>query len=297
MKILKIFGIVVGIHVFALVLIFANPGCSSTSQPPPAPSDTVAKTDTAPAVSVPMLSAGSSAPTPAPSSAPLVNFNPDAPAVAATSMANGSRYVPTRPGTPVVPALVSEPVADVTPATTYTVQGGESLWSIAKKNKVTVAELSAANGLSANAKIQPGQKLLMPGKAASATVAATAKGAAGPTPKAVEAPASAPAARPTGDGFKHVVKSGETLGTIARTYGVKQGDIAVANNISDPAKIKAGTELSIPGWQAPASKSGKTKAGTTKAGDAKVEQTTPTPPPPVPVIPLFDSPITPAPKP
>ena len=42
MKILKIFGIVVGIHVFALISIFANPVGSSTTKPPPAPHDTVA---------------------------------------------------------------------------------------------------------------------------------------------------------------------------------------------------------------------------------------------------------------
>ena len=47
MKILKIFGIVVGIHVFALILIFANPGCSSTTKPTPALADTTSKTETA----------------------------------------------------------------------------------------------------------------------------------------------------------------------------------------------------------------------------------------------------------
>lgn len=297
MKILKIFGIVVGIHVFALVLIFANPGCSSTTQPPPVPTDTVAKSDAPPLVSVPMSAPASTAPsTSSSAAAPLVSFNPDAPAVVGTSMVSGSRYVPTRPGTPVVVALVPEPVVDVAPATTYSVKSGESLWSIAKKNHLTVADLAAANNLTANSKIQPGQKLLIPGKPGSAPVAATAKGTAGPTPKATEATPAAVAARASVDGIKHVVKSGETLGTIARTYGVKQGDIAVANNISDPAKIKAGTELIIPGWQSPASKSGKTKAGTTKAGATRVEQTPATPPPAVPVIPIYDSPITPAPK-
>lgn len=296
MKILKIFGIVVGIHVFALVLIFANPGCSSTTQPPPVPTDTLAKSDAPPLVSVPM-----SAPAPAassassPAAAPLVNFNPDAPAVAGTSMVSGSRYVPTRPGTPVVGALVAEPVVDVTPATTYTVKSGDNLWSIAKRNHLTAAELAAANGLPVSVVLKPNQKLMIPGKPASASAAATAKGGAGPTPKAEAAPAAV-AARASADGIKHVVKSGETLGTIARTYGVKQGDIAVANNISDPAKIKAGTELIIPGWQTPASKSGKSKSGATKAGETKVEQTPATPPPAVPVIPIYDSPITPAPK-
>jgi hypothetical protein len=53
---------------------------------------------------------------------------------------------------------------------------------------------------------------------------------------------------------RHVVKPGETLGGIARKYQVKVGDIATANNISDPAKIRPGVELVIPGWQAPAAK-------------------------------------------
>lgn len=297
MKILKIFGIVVGIHVFALVLIFANPGCSSTTQPPPVPTDTVAKSDVPPPVSVPLSAPAPAAPSASSgAAAPLVNFNPDAPAVGGTSMVSGSRYVPTRPGTPVVGALVAEPVVDVTPATTYTVKSGDNLWSIAKRNHLTAAELAAANGLPVSVVLQPNQKLMIPGKPASASAAATAKGGASPTPKATAATPTAVASRPTGEGIKHTVKSGETLGTIARIYGVKQGDIAVANNISDPAKIKAGTELLIPGWQAPGSKSGKTKAGGPKAGEPKVEQSPATPPPAVPVIPIYDSPITPAPK-
>jgi LysM repeat protein len=44
----------------------------------------------------------------------------------------------------------------------------------------------------------------------------------------------------------HTVKMGEVLGTIARKYGVRPGDIAVANNITDPQKITAGQILVIP---------------------------------------------------
>ena len=45
MKILKIFGLVVGIHVAALILIFANPGCSSSTKPAPSPGDTRCSVD------------------------------------------------------------------------------------------------------------------------------------------------------------------------------------------------------------------------------------------------------------
>src|SRR5947209_4624086 len=119
MKILKIFGIVVGIHVFALILIFANPGCSSTSKPTPAPIDTVGRSEPPATVSMPM---------PVASNAPMsVSFNPDAPATA-TSSSGGVRYTPTRPNTPVAQTLVTAPVTDVTPATTYTVKAGDTLF-------------------------------------------------------------------------------------------------------------------------------------------------------------------------
>ena len=45
---------------------------------------------------------------------------------------------------------------------------------------------------------------------------------------------------------KHVVAPGETLSGIAHRYGIKQGDIAVANNITDPKRIQPGQELIIP---------------------------------------------------
>lgn len=306
MKILKIFAIVVGIHVFALVLIFANPGCSSTTKPTPAPTDTVAQSPTGSApITVPMSGGNAGGGVTSSPSSPPISFNPDAPAVAPSGTAGGSgRYVPTRPGTPVAGTLVSEPVVDVTPASTYVVKAGDSLWSVAKKHHLTVAELTAANTLSANATLRPGQKLLIPGKPSSPSAAATASGGAGPTPKATEITSSA--SRASGEPVKHMVKSGETLGAIARIYGVRAGEIAVANNISDPAKIKAGDQLVIPGWQAPGGKSGKTtksapapKSGETKSGPA-VEQPAPTPPPSgpaVPVIRIDESPITPAPKP
>jgi LysM repeat protein len=68
---------------------------------------------------------------------------------------------------------------------------------------------------------------------------------------------------------KHIVKPGETLGAIARKYQVKMGEIATANNISDPAKIRPGMELIIPGWQTPAAKGA--KAGS--KGAAKAAET------------------------
>lgn len=303
MKILKIFGVVVGIHVFALILIFANPGCSSTTKPAPSVADTAPIPPPAPTITVPLAGQGD-----APSStSAIIAFNPDAPATAPMVSASGLRTVPTRPDTPVAGLLVAQPVGDVTPAATYVVKSGDNLSTIAKKNNLPVPQLIAANnGLTANSILRPGQKLIIPSKAVSPTAGsvATAKAA-----DAASVAATISSARPT-DVVKHTVKSGDTLGGIARNYGVKQGDIAVANNISDPAKIRPGMELVIPGWQPKGDKSGKAPgkagSGSPKGGEMKAPFTLGAPgvteippavtPPPVPVIRLDEGTATPAPK-
>lgn len=255
MKILKIFGVVVGIHVFALILIFANPGCSSAKRPTRDASETViAAGDDASAPASgghydsPVVAAPADAMHPPPAS-----FDPDAPA-------GMIRFSPTRPGTPAAATLEAAPVADVTPATAYTVVKGDSLWTIAKKQHSSVAEIAAANNLKANATVRVGQKLIIPGKPLAGASPAFESGvAAAPKPDLPAAP------RAGGEAVKHVVRPGETLGAIARKYQVRVGDIATANSISDPARIRPGMELTIPGWQAPASRTTRAPAPNTPA--------------------------------
>ena len=268
MKILKIFGVVVGIHVFVLTFIFANPGCSTASKPPPAPSDTAMKSEPAPSITVPAESRAVTVNTgDSPIAVAPVNFNPDAPASAAP-MSGGIRFMPTRPNTPAASTLVVEPVTGITPATTYTVKSDDNLWNIAKKNGLTVGELAAQNNIKVSAVLQPGTKLVIPGKkpaaATPAAPAAAPPAAATSTKPAPGTPALAKSA--TTDGIKHTVMAGETLSGIAKHYGVKLGDIAVANNITDLQKIRPGVVLIIPGWQTPGLKSGKAPAAATKSG-------------------------------
>jgi len=268
MKLLKLFGIVAGLHAAALVLIFANPGCSTTSRGPrSSPHDTALGSADTPVVSVPYIVADQSGD---PASTQLNAFGGDAglsaggavplfandaePAADATGRAR-----PTRPRTPVTAPLNAPPaVADVTPATTYTVVRGDSLWIIAKRNKVTVAELAAANNMPQGAPLQIGRKLIIPGKSsavasATSTPAATAGKSTPSAAKAVESKTS----------LVHVVRSGETLGGIARRYQVRVGDIALANNIADPAKIRLGQTLVIPGGRASATVTAPRPAQTT----------------------------------
>ena len=224
MKILKIFGVVVGVHVFARILIFAHPGCSSSAT---------------------KSGSNGSEMSSAPSPAPAEDLSPVtvAPAAPEASAPPVIRFSPTRPGTPAATALESAPVTDVTPATTYTVVKGDSLWTIARKHKLTVSELAAANNLKAGATVRVDQRLLIPSKPSSV--------AADPAITAPDANEVTAAPRASRESIRHVVKPGETLGAIARKYQVKVGEIATINNIADPAKIRPGMELSIPGWRAP----------------------------------------------
>lgn len=257
MKLLKIFGIVAGIHAFALVLIFANPGCSASSKAT-RDSTKVATNDSSAVVSVPQLGPAPSHLPPAddrastqlnafgedsPVVAAPISFNPDAMAVA-----GDGRYRPTRPHTTVATALKAEPVKDVVPVSTYTVARGDSLWSIAKRNNLTVSELAAANNLRASAMLKVNQKLIIPGQAI------TNNPSFGPAKPAAKTTLKQPVEASSTKKMIHVVASGQTLGGIARKYDVSVGSIATANNISDPAKIRPGQKLLIPGWKQPAQK-------------------------------------------
>jgi len=165
----------------------------------------------------------------------------------------------------VTPAKLVENVA---PVSTYTVGRGDSLWSIAKKNGLTVSELAKANNLTAGTALKPGRKLIIPGK-----VGAAPKEHAAVPLAAMSLPAekTAMAARPAGgEVVKHTVQVGESLGVIARKYQVNPGELAAANNITDPSKIRAGQQLVIPGGKAVAPKAATpaTKASSTAKAPA-----------------------------
>lgn len=243
MKILQIFGAVIAVHVLAFFFIFASPGCQSSPRNIPTPDATTP------------MGGGNMAGT-------AVTYTPaeTGSIYSYTAPAPAGRAEPTRPGSPNAAAIApSKPMADdVAPVSTYTVVRGDSLWSIAKANSLTVSELAKANQLSSGSTLQPGKKLMIPGKVGlpqdlSTSVASAAK---------VSEAKSAPAAR-NADALRHTIQSGESLGAIARKYQVTVGELAAANNITDPAKIRAGQQLTIPGLKS--------------TGSTRAASTTPTP--------------------
>jgi LysM repeat protein len=266
MKILQIFGAVVAVHLLAFIFIFASPGCHSGPRNAPTPDATMPP----PVADAPATYGSSVTPQPIDLGTPPVVYNPASPS---------GHAAPTRPGSAdAVVVTPPKPVANVAPVSTYTVERGDSLWSISKKYSLTVAELAKANNITTGTALKPGRKLIIPGK----------PGAAVPEAATADKPAVAAPAR-NGEVVKHTVQTGESLGVIARKYQVTVGELAAANNITDPSKVRAGQQLVIPGFKAVPGKSPvATKPATTPAAPATTPAETPAEPAASPSSPQFE---------
>lgn len=111
----------------------------------------------------------------------------------------------------------------------YVVQTGDTLFEIALENEIVLADLLEENELTEASIIQPEQILRLPDCEDGATEEA---------PVVTEEAASGE--------LVHTVVSGDTLLSIARTYGVTVNDIIQANNIPNPNSLTIGQQLVIP---------------------------------------------------
>ncbi len=126
----------------------------------------------------------------------------------------------------------------------YTVRYGDTLTSIALRNKTSVQALMAANNLPGGS-IYAGQQLIVPG---------APQAAMGPM---AAQPLQAQAGLPT-----EVVKPGDTLSALAYRYGTTVNDIMQANSLYNPW-IYSGQTLVMPGRAAgPAGQAMEMPAGT-----------------------------------
>lgn len=123
--------------------------------------------------------------------------------------------------------------------TSYVVRSGDNLSSIASRYGSSVSAIVQANGL-ANTVIQPGQTLTIP----------AASGSAGPAPVASRTSSGSTAA-----GGTHIVRSGESLWSIASRYGVSTSALRSLNGISGDV-ILPGQTLSIPASSSASTASG-----------------------------------------
>lgn len=111
------------------------------------------------------------------------------------------------------------------------VKQGDTLSSISRRNSVTLSALCAANGITPQTRIRPGQQLRLPGRAAAA-----------PTHRAAVPRTAARGAR------SYTVKRGDTISGIAAKTGVSRAALLKANNMTPQQanRIREGQILHLP---------------------------------------------------
>lgn len=126
-------------------------------------------------------------------------------------LARGQQSTVVEPAPPAETELATQPVAAEVQTETYTVRSGDTLWQIASRHGLDLAQLKSWNNLTSNL-IRVGQVLKV-GESQSVT---------------------------------HTVQAGETLWSIAVRYRTSVASLASANGLSSRGTIYPGERLAIP---------------------------------------------------
>jgi LysM repeat protein len=145
------------------------------------------------------------------------------------------------------------PSAPAAPAPTtggrYTIQKGDTISRIAARFGVTTQAVLTANGLSWSSIIYPGQTIAIPGTVLAAESVSSVTPA--PTPAVDESadPPSTPVVSTPAPVIQssYLIKSGDTISSIAKKFGVSIQAILGANGLGLSSIIFAGRTLTIPG--------------------------------------------------
>lgn len=124
-------------------------------------------------------------------------------------------------------SFAAAPTAMLTAPRRHTVRRGETLAAVARRYRVSVARLAAANALSPRARVARGEVLVVPSRHPVTLAARHAKTKASPA-------------------RSYRVKGGDTLYRIAKRTGTSVDSLMAANSIGSPEQIKPGDRLKIP---------------------------------------------------
>jgi membrane-bound lytic murein transglycosylase D len=124
----------------------------------------------------------------------------------------------------------------------YAAQPGDTWWNISRKTGMPVAELRQLNA-SLPETLPPGQTVRVAQSASAADNTALAEGPDACAPRPLTA-----SAKPQ----RHRVNKGESVGSIAKKYGVSTKELMAANKMKHEGRLTLGSWVVIPGGQPPA---------------------------------------------
>jgi len=234
MKITKIFGIVLSLHVGVILLVMFQPGCQTTGN-----------------------KEGEGSPDPSSVQVEEESFNSGLTtkkdetkeSKVGTKLSEPTRPVPGELYVPVekskiVPAPLPEIVSeekndpskiDLLPAdlSVYKVLKGDTLWGIARKHGLSLSGLLSSNpSLTKNSRLKIGQEIMI-GLGSKMTIKNTPEDNVQPSP--IVAGSSV-----------YTVRPGDSLTKIARMNSIALSTLMIANNLNGGSIIKPGQVLTIP---------------------------------------------------
>jgi membrane-bound lytic murein transglycosylase D len=146
------------------------------------------------------------------------------------------------------------------PEVRHKVRRGETLSEISRKYDVPMAAIKDANGIRGST-IHPGDSLVIPAVGATATLAALAAPRDDIASQLPENQKSSSGSSSKKKPKVHTVKSGDTLWSVSRKYGVTIPALAEANGLSNSAGLVIGARLDIPGSGASGKRSASAESG------------------------------------
>ena len=220
MKVSKVFGCVIGLHLAVIAMLLVQPGCRM-KQPP-------TRTYSQERTSGGLTEATSQGSGSGLGGAFNAGFEDGSVAPEGNDFSEFDAIAPVEP-------LPDEgqtvPVAGPS-FETYTVKKGDNLWTIAKRSNVSLNELYAVNGLDTTSILSIGQQLQIPVEGSTATVTAP----------------SADTYQPTSfnqGSTEYTVKRGDSLSRIANQFDTSIRAIKAANGLSSDL-IRVGDKLVVP---------------------------------------------------
>ena len=219
MKLSKLFGLVLSLHLGLIAILVIQPGCSTTQPPTRFDQGGVSSMNKARSLDEVLPEKSATTSLDAAFNEPIYGT-----------------IVRAEPQRPVESAFEDEAMPEVEVTgdgfSNYTVEVGDSMWAIAKKLNVSLKELLSANGMGENDLLRVGRVLRVPSQSTVVKVSTITAD--------VFQPSGFNAATAT-----YEVVAGDTLGRIAKQYDTSVKAIKAANNKASDL-IRIGEQLLIP---------------------------------------------------